>query len=398
MTGRRALFAATAIAALVAASAATPVAAQSLLAAGGLGVPVDPVDARGRALGAVGPGMFGTAVIPGDPAASLDLTVPTATFSLQGSWLSIEDLSGATSDDQGSRMSAVGIAYPVRGWGVASVTYGGVLDQRWILRRDQSLPLDAGGADVNVTDHFVSDGGVSAARLGFARRLTPKVGVGAAVGVLTGSLARTYTRSFDTLTAVVPLKPFQSGGRWSYSGVTGTLGAVFDLARIVRAAATVTVSGKLEADSISGSAVAKEYDMPIELRAGISGTLAPGLTAMVSGSYADWSSTGDAFSPSTSVAGKATGIGAGIELDRGTLFGRPLPLRAGWHRVELPFGFDGEQGRESAFVGGAGMYLVRAGSIPLAAIDLSVEKGSRTAGSFTEDFWRSTVSVRVAGF
>src|SRR6185503_12482760 len=105
---------------------------------------------------------------------------------------------------------------------------GGVLDQRWTLEREHTLPLNAGGADLLVRDRFISDGGVAAARLGFSRRLTPQIGVAAAVGTLTGSVVRTYTRLFDTLAAPVPVKPFTSGGKWGYSGVTGTVGLVFD--------------------------------------------------------------------------------------------------------------------------------------------------------------------------
>ena len=375
-----------------------PLAGQSLLAAGGLGVTVDPVDGRGRALGAVGPGLFGTAIIPGDPGASLDLTVPTIAFSFQSSWLSIHQSIGTT-DDQGSRIPALGVAYPVRKWGVLTVTYGGVLDQRWTLDRSHALPLNAGGADLTVTDHFISDGGVAAARVGFSRRLTPNLGVAVAVGSLTGSVDRTYTRTFDTLAAPVPLKPFQSGGRWGYSGLTGTVGVVADVARVLRAAGSVTWSGQLDAQPLDGNtSPGKKYDMPLEVRGGLSGTLAPGLSVTASGSWADWSATTSDLTDTNTPGGSATAFGAGFEWEGMSFVGRPMPLRFGWHHAKMPFGFEDRQAVESAFGGGAGLKLVRAGDLPLAEIDLAVERGNRVTGSLTENFWRSTVSLRLAGF
>ncbi len=139
--------------------------------------------------------------------------------------------------------------------------------------------------------------------------------------------------------------------------------------------------------------------MPLQLRGGISGSLAPGLSAVVSGSWADWSATSDDLvDDTTGPSGSAVTLGAGLEWERMSLFGRPMPLRFGWHRAELPFAFDDQKALESSLVGGAGLALVRAGTLPLAQIDLAVERGSRTSGSVTEDYWRSTVSLRLAGF
>ena len=383
---------------LAAVLGAAPLAGQSLLAAGGLGATMDPVDGRGRALGSVGPGLFGTAVIPGDPGSALDLTIPTIAFSFQSSWTQV-DQAGTTADNQGSRVPAIGIAYPVRRWGTLTVTYGSVLDQRWTLQREHALPLNTGGADVTVSDQFISDGGVAAASVGFARRLTPQIGVAASVGTLTGSVVRTYTRLFDTLSSPIPLKPFTSGGKWGYSGVTGTVGVVFDAARVVRAAGSLTWSGALDAEPVEGNDTpGKKYDMPLQVRGGISGTLAPGLIAVVSGSWADWSATTDDLSDATAPSGAAVTLGAGVEWEGMSLFGRPMPLRFGWHRAELPFGLNDDQALESSLNGGVGLALVRAGALPLAQIDLAVERGNRTSGSVVEDYWRSTVSLRLAGF
>jgi hypothetical protein len=53
---------------------------------------------------------------------------------------------------------------------------------------------------------------------------------------------------------------------------------------------------------------------------------------------------------------------------------------------------------ESALGGGIGVLLARAGDIPLARVDVAVERGRREGGSLGEDFWRTTLTFRAAGF
>ena len=285
-------------------------AGQSALASGGLGMPIDPVDARGRALGSVGVGLLGTGLIPGDPVGGVDLTAPTITLTLQSAWLDLRE--GAnTSTSVGSRFPALGVSYPVGERGVLTLTYGGVLDQRWTQERLDTLHLE-GDEILPVVDRFSSDGGISAARLGFAHRLSPSLAVGAAMGLLTGSSARLFTRAFDTLTADIDIASFGSSGHWSYSGTTVTVGALVDIGEVVRAAGSFTWFGALDAEPDQDTeGVARSYAMPLEFRAGVSGALVPGLSAVVSLAWADWSGTGE-------------------DLDRGSA-GSTLTFGAAWN-------------------------------------------------------------------
>lgn len=370
--------------------------AQSVLAAGGLGVPIEAVDARGRALGSVGPGLFGTGLVPGDPVSAVDLIVPTLAFSLQSSWLAV-DQAGVLSNQSTARFPTMGFAYPVPRLGILSVTYGSVLDQRWQFESTRAIPLAAGGVS-DVTDRFVSDGGVAAARLGFARRLSPNLGVGVGVGRYTGSVQRRFTRNFDSLGLNVEVAPFQTGGRWGYSGLLADLGVTFDLPEVLRASVGLEWSTALDAepDSATGGD-AQSYDLPLQLRAGVSARLAPGLSAVASASYADWTGTDDDLTGSTTSGGAMT-VGAGVEWDRAALFGRTLPIRFGWRRAELPFRLGTLDPVETTYSGGLGIVLARGGALPLAAMDASIERGSRSGGTIAEDFWRSTLSFRVSGF
>ena len=79
------------------------------------------------------------------------------------------------------------------------------------------------------------------------------------------------------------------------------------------------------------------------------------------------------------------------------LLARRAPLRLGYRRSGLPFALGDDSATESAFTGGLGFLFNEANGIVLAGVDLSVERGERTAGSIVEQFWRGTVALRVSG-
>lgn len=368
---------------------APPAAAQSLLSSGGLGFPLHAVDARSRALGSLGIGLFGPGVLPTDPAAAADLELPEVTFTGQHSWVSLQG--PASPNASGARFPIIGVAYPVFGQGIATLTFGGVLDQRWQVELQRNV--DLGEESVGVTDTFVSDGGVSAVRLGFARRIAPSLAVGISAGRYTGDVRRTFARSFDSLAVGSRIPPFTTGGFWSYSGPTVSAGAQLDIGDYFRTAATVTWSGDLKADpSDDTDGGGADFSLPTEYRVGASGALTPTLSLVVGVSHADWSGVGD---------GRAvTDFGVGLELEEVGFAGRRFPLRLGYRRSQLPFRFDGDGPTESVWTGGIGLNLAnlsQGSAVPRARIDIGLESGDRSAGSLSESFWRATFTVRVAG-
>ncbi|MBW3534633.1 MAG: hypothetical protein KY453_05360 [Gemmatimonadetes bacterium] len=382
--------------ALVLAWAPAPAAGQSLLATGGLGAPVDAVDARARALGGAAVGLRGGHVSAVDPAAAVDLRVPTVTFTSVTSWIDVRE-GDAEASVSGTRFPSIGLAYPAGGWGVATLTFGGMLDQRWRIERIGSVEL--GGRAVETTDRFLSEGGLGAARLGFAHRVAPSLGVGVSVGALTGEVTRSFTRAFDTLAAGdVPVSDFQASGRWDYSGVTASAGAVVDVSQLLRATASLTWNGTLDA-SPSGptEGAGRSYELPLEVRAGASGVLAPGLSATVGVEWADWSDVGnDLVEPSN--AGRALAMGGGVEWSDARLLGKDAAIRLGYRRADLPFAFGAADADESAWTGGLGLVLASGGGVTLASVDLSLERGERLSGVLEESFWRAGLTLRVAGF
>jgi hypothetical protein len=351
---------------------------------------VEPVDARSHALGGLGLGLFGPAVVPTAPAAAADLVAPEVSLTLVQSWANLEG--PANPNAGGARFPVIGVAYPLFGVGFATLTFGSVLDQRW--QAESEGEIDLAGETVGVTDRFASDGGVSAVRLGFARRVSPALAIGVNVGVFTGDLTRTFTRSFDA-SAGGPLIPsFTSRGVWSYEGPTLGFGAQWDIEDFFRAAGTITWSGKLDANPVDGTDGRGEtYEIPTEYRFGVSGALLPTLTLVLGATYANWEGAVDG-----SDQGRGTlAFGAGVELGDFRILGREAPLRLGYRRADLPFRLDGADASESALTGGLGLNLAQFEDVPLARMDFAVEKGSRSAGPINESFWRAVMTIRVAG-
>jgi hypothetical protein len=369
--------------------------AQSLLNANGLGVPIEALDARSRALGGVGVGLPGPSVLPTDPAAAAGLLVPSVTITFANSWVNVSE-GEQDGSAQGARFPMLGVSYPVKTWGTATLSYGGVLDQRWQVDRQHLLPL--GSSTARVTDIFTSDGGISALRLGFARPFGSSISAGAAVGLYTGDLTRNLTRRFDSLEVGVDVTDSQIGGFWHYSGFTATLGGAIDVVEALRIGANVTWSGDVEADPSDDTAGSGAvFDFPMEVRVGASGVLTPGLMVAAGLTYADWSTAGE---PLRGAFGEtAFTAGGGIEFSQASLGGRRMPIRFGYRRSSLPFTLEaGENARESIFSGGFGLDLVQQGDATLAGVGLTLERGSRSSVSLSETFLRASLTLRVSGF
>ena len=115
---------------------------QSILSTRGLGFPMDPIDARGRAVGSVGIAMFGGSLIPTDPASAGELFLPTVQITLQPQWATGE-LGGESLTSKGTRFPIIGLAYPIAARrGTVFLTFGGLLDQRWQISQSGGTGSD----------------------------------------------------------------------------------------------------------------------------------------------------------------------------------------------------------------------------------------------------------------
>lgn len=378
-------------------AAAGPLAGQSIFNAAGLGTYADPLDARARALGGVGIGLRGPALLGSDPSAAAFHALPSAVLTAQPSW--VEFSRGAAAEEgtfRGTTFPALGIAYPTVRGVVATLAFESFLDQRW--EASDSSTIELGGAPVKVRDAFISKGGVSQVRLGVARRLGPRAAVGISVARYTGSLTRRVDRVFGEGVDTLSVQPFQTGGFWSYSGASVTTGGSVFLGNVAHLAGSLTWSSALDADASEDTDGASgSYDVPVQLRLGATAVLAPGLSLTAGLRRADWSGVDDDLRAGAS-AGATSSYGFGVELSRATVLGRSAPIRLGYRKSDLPFGLEGGRPTETVWAGGLGLNLSQVGDLVRAGVDVAVERGERKESSITERFWRSTLTVRVAGF
>lgn len=371
--------------------------AQSLSAAEGLGAPIEALDARARALGGIGIGLSTAGLVNTDPAAMADLFIPSLDFSLQTSWVNVNE-NGQASEFTGTRFPVIGVTYPIVNMGVFSLSFGSVLDQGFRVANSSTISLEGTGSQAKVTDEFFSEGGISALRFGFARRINQTFAVGGTVGTYTGDVTRTFTRSFDSLLVETSVPDFTVGGQWRYSGLVSSLGASADLGGIVRVAGSVNFGGTLDAkptDDTDGAATS--FAMPTEMRMGASALLSDRLSLNLGLTRADWTELGQGY---TGVDGHSvTAFGGGLELSGSTVLGKASSLRLGYHNSGLPFGPTGVASpSDSYFAAGLGMDLLTSGPLVVAGADFSLERGTRDIGSISEDYWRFAVSLRMSGF
>lgn len=376
--------------------------AQSILSAAGLGIPVNAVDARTRALGGIGIGLQGQALLPGDPAAAARLLLGTVTMTAEPSWVDYgRSDTHETGTFRGNQFPLIAVAYPAFGVGVVTVSFESVLDQRYLA--SDGVTINLADTLLAATDSFVSRGGVSNIRLGFARALNRNVAVGISVGRYGGSLVRRFTRAFNDSIASGSLGQFQAGGYWTYSGTAVTAGASTNLGSVAHVAGSATWSSNLKATASNDTEGSDgSFDLPLQLRVGATGVLAPGLSVNAALTRANWTNAGKGVTTGTAVGSTLT-WGGGIELSRASLLGRSAPLRFGYRHADLPFSLTGSTPVETAWTGGLGIVLRQTQdltheALTQATLDLSFERGKRIDGPISETFKRASLTLRLTGF
>lgn len=384
-------------------AAGSPAYAQSLLSANGLGLPTPPLDARARALGGVATGLFGFDLSLSNPADVADVRYRGGMATLQP-FSRRDEVGGESATTSGARFPVVRLLYPANRV-VFSAGWGGFLDQNWGITSSGLAQI--GSDTATVSDVVRSTGGISQARVGASYLLTPRIALGAALGVYTGSVDRTTTRTFpDSVNA--NFIGFTSTTRWRFHAPLASVGARVDLGSAIRVAGSATWSGTLKADSALGAATPRTYPMPLQAEWGVSGVLAPKLVATLGGEWAGWSRT--KFSPCTTgdincnptLARNTWEYGAGLEYGGAQTGVRTFPFRLGYHYAQIPFYHAGDDlPKEKAFSAGAGMRVGGSESSPAAQVDATVERGSRNGGptssALSESFWRLTVSLAIFG-
>jgi len=365
---------------------------QSLFNSAGIGLPVEALDGRARALANLGVGLRDASFAPTDPAASARYLIPTGVMAGQPSWVDYSQNGGGSGSFRGTRFPLLGLAYPMFS-GIASVQIGSFLDQQFTSERAGTVDLQ--GVTVNTLDRFEQNGSVSNLNVGYARMIGSRSSVGITLGRYAGSVVRTLTRSYED--ASIGVEDYVERGKWGYTGHSVTAGFGSDVTDILRVAASVQIPTALSANADEGTEGEDgSFDLPIQLRVGTSAQLAPGLVVTGSAALADWSGIETDLREATTV-GSSSGFGVGLELSRARLLGKEAPLRFGFRRTGLPFSFGSGSATERIFSGGFGLALNETQDIVLAAADVALERGRRSGGGITENFWRLTLSLVVSG-
>ncbi|MDX1675265.1 MAG: hypothetical protein R3314_10765 [Longimicrobiales bacterium] len=390
--------------ALLLAAGAGGTAAQSVTSLTGLGYPMVATDARSEALGGLGVGLIGLAVPFTNPASAAGVSrrgvVVSAASTERSSTLG--DVSASTGT---TRFPLMRMLFPV-GDLVLSAGYGTYLDQSWGVTRTGSEMLSTGS--IGYRDVLTSTGGIGQAQLGAALPLGRTIAVGLSLTRYTGRQDVAIRRQFDDTTSIGSLQPYSETRAFQYGGVGAQVGVRWDPSPAARLAASVTWSGTLNADSVAGQVSSQEYELPLQVAGGASVYLSTGIMAAFSGRWSGWSVTdpsGGLIEPETTVVSRDTWeIGGGIEFDdpdRRQV--RSFPLRLGFQYRQLPFTFVSDQPTEWLASAGLGMRIGADFNTPVARIDLTIQRGARTAAGgagidpLDETLWRFALGVSIFG-
>lgn len=389
--GARGLLA-SAAALLVIAALPSPTPAQTPATAVGLGYPVDPVDARAAALGGVGMALPGGSLSGRNPAALTEFQRLSLGFTLAPEEVQVDVSESAPTQEVGrSRFSGARVVVPFGEWRVGA-GFSPELDQDWRVTLEDTLRVS--DERFPFRERRVSDGGLSSANLSLARRIGPlSVGVGA--DRLTGSLARSFRRTFrrDSLSGgpATGLGDVRAAGAWSYSGwrARGGVGLQAGAAKVAVAGG---VAGDLTAEP-AGPAETRTYDYPASLSAAASVWLGDGFLLTGGGGWTGWSSVNDGLRQ-----GRAEDVrwaGGGLELSDVQVGPVTVPLRLGARVRELPFAREGrDQMTERAVT--AGLSVLGGGG--QAALGLSAALGTRgdvADAGLAEDFRRFHLTLEI---
>ncbi|HEU4562822.1 MAG TPA: hypothetical protein VFS20_33640 [Longimicrobium sp.] len=372
--------------------AVAPAGAQSVLASRGLGYPLEPLDARARGLGGIttglaepAPSLINPASAAGIPVAGFIVAFQPDRYSASGPGL---ESSGTT-----ARFPLLLGVFPVSPRLAVQVGYGSFLDQHWKVQQTDSITLSTG--KVEVTDRFVSSGGVAKLQGAVGYRVTERLAVGASVDVLTGAAHDSTVREISGLATA------QSTVTYAYSGVVGGIGARWQPGTAFSASAALHGGGRIRAaaddDSTGAAGTSKEYSSPLRADVGASARLNARTMLAASASWTGWGALNDELAGSGG-ARDAASVTAGAEYTGLTFARKVVPLRVGARYGQLPFRWSGTDAAfptERAVSAGVGYsFYGRA-----ALIDAAAERGWRGGSSagFDEPYWRFSLSFQVLG-
>lgn len=241
------------------------------------------------------------------------------------------------------------------------------------------------GLPVEVTDRIGSDGAVVDARGALGWQLSPRLSVGLAAHVITGSARLTANREFSD-SAYLAIDQ-RSELEFSAYGLSG--GFVWAPRAGLRVAAAVRRDTRL--DERVDSVVTRSAELPTVVTAGFMVAPTPALRWTVSASWRGWSSAADDLAAVGAQAFDTWEVGSGIQIGGRDIGVATLPFRVGVRYAQLPFSPAAERPREIDIAVGTSLPFAR----NRAVIDITVERILRDGAGMTERAWNAAFALIV---
>ena len=244
------------------------------------------------------------------------------------------------------------------------------LDRSWDVTLRDSVVLR--GVNQPYTDELTSNGSVADLRLAAASRLSPRLALGAAVHVLSGSTRETAERRFDDTTYSLTRQTAEV----RYDGLGVSASALLGLAPGLSLAAWARSDSRLRAKV--GEATTAETDLPRMAGGGLRFAPSPSVRLAAAVAWRSWSDPGaGAFDTWSWSAGAEVGSRA--------------PIRFGVRGGQMPFGSGTTAPTEFAVAVGTG----RAFSEGRALLDLGLERLERSGAGLKEHVWTVLVGMTI---
>lgn len=354
--------------------AASPAAGQdSQFGIRGLGTPGRWESVRARTTG----GAFGP-FDPGSPllaAALADLGRLTATASGAASYRRVE-AGGTAASLRTPRFPVMALGGPVGGRLVVGGGFSSYLDRTFRVVTQGTI--DIRGAPEPYTDEIASDGGISDLRLAAALRVIPRLAVGFALHVLTGSTRMTATRIF------ADSSDYRNSGETTvvrYDGLGGSASVIADVASGLRLAGYLRSDTRLRARLGGEDTETSRHDLPLTVGGGLRWQPTASARLAAAGEWRFWAGAGAGVD-----AHDTFGWSAGAELGR-----EALPLRLGVRGGRLPFGPGARAPTEFGAAVGTGFRFSEGRGL----IDVGVERLERRGSGLRERVWTFLFGVTV---
>ena len=359
--------------------AAPAVAQNSVFGVHGIGFPGRPISARARALGG-GAALFDarSALNPASVAVLGPLVVTASSATSLRNYNALDSVVSGLSE---TRFPFALIGTRVRSLPFSiALSYSGYAERSYDLATTDSVTIR--GETMQVVDQVTSRGAVADVRGAVGWRVIPRVNLGAAFHVLSGSVRRGARRFFVS----DGYYDMEQSSRISLSGTGVSFGALITPIPQLNIAATYRTDTELAA-SIDDAELSS-IELPTSYSAGLFLLLHPSIRIASTYESFLWSSANaDLEAVGGANAFDTYAVGTGVELGGSS----STPLRLGTRYATLPFSPSSEQASELVLSAGSALSFADG----RASLEATVERIMRDGAGAEERAWYLVFALTV---